>query len=189
MNWMSALFTFVMFLLGFITYRWQKGEDRKLQVQNEKRESYRNYFATASEFFSHLRNAYYDISEDQDAMKRAEALMSNLYRDQEDIAFFGSKEVLTECKKYTKSLTEYRKEILRYKKNGENDRTGKKMEEVNDYRNKAFALARKEILGGSKEESEQVINELFEQYENKKKNSSKDGVSSNQSGNGKDLAK
>ncbi|WP_210529399.1 hypothetical protein [Rubellimicrobium arenae] len=98
-------------LVAFLAYRYQKEQDRRLQLQSERRKVYDGFFAATTDYYLALRIALRDSDHAAEVLENGSRYHFALLRSQESLAYYGEKPVIDQCFRYVACLDILRSHI------------------------------------------------------------------------------
>jgi hypothetical protein len=109
----AGLASLTALVIAFGAYRWQKQQDRKLQLQLEKRRAYDEFPSAASEYFTALIMARNMRNAAADVLGSGNAFHFDMEKRKTSLACYGVPDVLEQCYRYADCLDIYRSHLDR----------------------------------------------------------------------------
>ena len=155
-------------LIAFGAYRWQKQQDRRLQVQLEKRKAYNEFLSAASDYFTALIMARNARDGGAEVLRSANTFHFSMEKHKSSLACYGTPEVLEQCYRYADCLDIYRSHLNKELNDRRLSRLAAGVESLSeahaflhDARMRAIVLARSDALGISAEQACSDLQGIF----------------------------
>lgn len=155
-------------LIAFGAYRWQKQQDRRLQLQLEKRKAYDEFLSAASDYFTALIMARNARDSGAEVLRSANAFHFDMEKRKTSLACYGTPQVLEQCYRYADCLDIYRSHLNKDLNDRRLSPMAARVESLGeahaflyDARVRAITLARSDSLGISADQASSDLKGIF----------------------------